>query len=241
MKLLINAGNTNITLGVGHDDIVMYEKIRRVDETGFVDVLRDIKSGYDIKSIVMASVVPSHDDGVLKLIESVFAVTVHELTLADVPLDYSSYASSLGLDRALTAYAALSRYPQPFIVFDLGTATSVQVVAHNKLVGGVIMSGLRMGLESLNLKTDLLPLVDELEVQSVIAKDTKSNIISGAIFGTIGAIEGVGERIESELRSECTWILTGGNTRYIKPHLYLECEIDMTLLLQGMLDIANLK
>ncbi|WP_157777181.1 type III pantothenate kinase [Erysipelothrix larvae] len=236
----MNAGNTNVTLGVGEEDVILFEKIRRVDESGIRQLLLEIKETYEIEACLLASVVPSQDERLIDIIKSVFECEVRILELKDVPLDITCYTTQLGLDRALTAYAAMNRYPQPFIVFDLGTATSIQVVNQDKFQGGLILSGLRMGLESLHKRTDLLPEVDEINVDKVIATSTETNMLNGAVYGAIGAIEGVGMRIEIELGSECTWILTGGNTRYIRNYLYRDFEVNLVLLLQGMLDVARL-
>ena len=66
--------------------------------------------------------------------------------------------AQLGSDRVADAVAAINNYPVPIIIVDMGTATTISVIDHDKnFLGGMILPGLRASLDSLTNRTSQLP------------------------------------------------------------------------------------
>ena len=66
-------------------------------------------------------------------------------------------------------------------------------------IGGVILPGLKVSLNSLSSKTAQLPYIS-LEVPShVIGKNTIDCMRSGIIYGNVDMIDGILDRMEKEL------------------------------------------
>ena len=97
---------------------------------------------------------------------------------------------TMGVDRALAAWGAISTYQQACLVIDGGTAlTFTGVDETRKLIGGAILPGLRSQLLSLKQKTSALPevmLPDSLPPRWAL--DTDSAIVSGVLYSAIAGI-----------------------------------------------------
>lgn len=240
MKLLINIGNTNLTIGIGEgNEITWWTKCRKQDLETFYKTIDDLRTVYTLEGCYIASVVPSVEKALFDALKERYQFEVIEIVHKHIPLDYSNYGVSLGIDRLLNAYAATEIYSQPSIIFDLGTATSVQVVDHDVFLGGMIMPGIKMGLEALNLKTDLLPQIETFNPTTIIANTTEANLISGAIYGVVASIEGVFTKMQEVLNTKANLVLTGGNAKVIKSYMSLPFILDEQLLLKGILIASN--
>jgi len=117
----------------------------------------------------------------------------------------------VGADRLANTAYAIEHLNLPAIVVDLGTATTFDVISHQKeYLGGIILPGVRMGAESLSSKTSLLPMIDVSFPKQVIGKNTITCIQSGVLFGYTDAIDGLLKRLQEELKTPCEIALTGG-------------------------------
>ncbi len=109
-------------------------------------------------------------------------VDFHVLSRKTLPFK-SLYSNSLGADRLLNAYAAYKKYSKPLVVFDFGTALTVDYVdgrgCHR---GGFIVPGPRLALSSLHAGTALLPKV----AVKYLAKGRVSGRPEGAVHYTRG-------------------------------------------------------
>jgi type III pantothenate kinase len=78
------------------------------------------------------------------------------ITTDQIPI--ANLYSSMGVDRALTALAAGSKYGYPVLVIDAGTAITITGIDDRPaLVGGAILPGLYVQLQSLYQATAALP------------------------------------------------------------------------------------
>jgi len=107
----------------------------------------------------------------------------------------------LGADRIANCIAATHLYPnRNFIVIDFGTATTFCAVnAEKDYLGGVILAGLRISMEALELKTARLPIVEIARPEHVTGRTTVENIQSGLYYGTIGMVKELTQRITKEV------------------------------------------
>ncbi len=126
------------------------------------------------------------------------------------------YPQRVGADRLAAAVAAncLRATNSPAIVVDAGTAITVDLIdGEGVFQGGAILPGLHLAALALAEKTDLLPLVGEIEPNSpppAVGKSTETAIRSGLFWGSIGAVREVIRQIELELLSRPQLFVTGG-------------------------------
>ena len=65
--------------------------------------------------------------------------------------------SEMGADRVADAVAAMTFYPVPLVIVDMGTATTVSVVDEKKrFMGGMILPGVRISLDALTARASQL-------------------------------------------------------------------------------------
>ena len=148
--------------------------------------------------------------------------------------------AQLGSDRVADAVAAIHEYPCPLIIIDMGTATTISAVDRNKnFLGGMIIPGLRVSLDSLTTRTSQLPKISLDPPKRVIGSNTIDCMRSGIIYSNASSIDGVVENIEEEIGEQCTVISTGGLAKVIIPYCKRKIIIDDQLLLKGLMIIYN--
>lgn len=114
---------------------------------------------------------------------------VHEITLDQVPLQ--GIYPTLGIDRALALWGAGETWGWPMLVIDAGTALTLTGADANRcLIGGAILPGLGLQLQSLSQKTANLPLIDTKDgaIPPRWAINTQDAISSGVIYTIIAGI-----------------------------------------------------
>lgn len=148
--------------------------------------------------------------------------------------------AQLGSDRVADAVAAIHEYPCPLIIIDMGTATTISAIDGNKnFLGGMIIPGLRVSLDSLTTRTSQLPKISLDPPKRVIGSNTIDCMRSGIIYSNASSIDGVVEKIEEEIGEQCTVISTGGLAKVIIPYCKRKIIIYDQLLLKGLMIIYN--
>jgi type III pantothenate kinase len=246
MLLVIDAGNSNLTLGVfrGAELLaqgrLLTERDKTAEEYGVEIHKLFARAGVDVKEvkgIAIASVVPQLDQQLAVIAARDFGVTplfVDHTTDTGLKLLYDT-PSELGADRIVDAAAALAKYGAPCIVVDFGTATTFNAVnAAHEYLGGVIAPGVMISAEALFSRTAKLPRVEIERPQKVIATSTRGAMQSGLYHGYAGLVDGVLEKMIAEMDSQPRVIATGGlATRIAGASKYIE-KIDETLTLDGL-------
>ena len=118
----------------------------------------------------------------------------------------------LGSDRIANAVAAYELYGGPCITIDFGTATSFGAIsARGEFLGGAICPGLKLAAEALTERAAKLPRFELAKPESVIGKNTVTNMQAGIVYGYIGQINYLVERMKRELGApNAKVIATGG-------------------------------
>lgn len=148
--------------------------------------------------------------------------------LKDSPYDMNS----LGVDRMLAIHGAILKTKSPFILCDLGTATTFNIVnEEHKLMGGLILPGLSMSRDALTKNTGLLPKIEFEGVINEFATNTQENIRSGIILSLIYTAQTLAHKTGFPL------ILTGGHSSLIKKHFEIPIKVYPNLLIEGMRDL----
>ena len=143
--------------------------------------------------------------------------------------------SAVGKDRIADAAYAAANYPLPVITVDLGTATTFNVVDENRVFrGGVICPGLSTGLRALGDRCAQLPQIHLARPRHAIGTTTQECMLSGSVMGTAVLLDGMAARIEEELGSSATLVLTGGLAKYVAPLCRHPLTYDPELMLKGL-------
>jgi type III pantothenate kinase len=246
MLLAIDAGNTNITLGVFCEQELIAQwrlptdRKRSAEEYG-ADVRRLFGRSNidcrDVDGIAIASVVPQLDEALRQMAEDQFKLTplfVSHTTDTGLKILYDSPAD-LGVDRIVDAVAAVTKYGAPCIVVDFGTATTFNVVnARCEYLGGAIAPGVRISAEALFARAAKLPPVEIERPAKVIGSSTVGAMQTGLFYGYVGLVDGVLEQMIAELGEKPRVIATGGLAPVIATASRFIEEIDPTLTLEGL-------
>ena len=145
--------------------------------------------------------------------------------------------TELGGDLVAAAVGAAERYPLPCIIVDMGTATAVGVIdGTGSYIGGLICPGVGLGQSSLAQSASQLPDVSLDKPKRIIGKNTRDSMQSGIIHGAAAMLDGVLERVESELgQSIASVVVTGERAGVIVPNCRREgIVIDEDLVMYGL-------
>ena len=241
MLLVLDIGNTNITLGIfDKDNLVETARLlsdKNISQKEYELLIKSKTENYKITSCIIGSVVEELKTTVKKACDNVFQIdsslfTIESLKDFEILLENPN---QVGADRIANAYAAMRKYSLPAIVVDIGTAITFDVVSKNGgFLGGVIMPGVNLQLKSLNLNTSKLPQINVGASENAIGDSTEKALLSGVIRGTACAIEGLLYQCESELGSKATVIATGGQSQLISEYMSRKFDyINPSLTLEG--------
>jgi type III pantothenate kinase len=190
----------------------------------------------DIDGVALCSSVPAITAAVREMTTRYFgfsAVVVEPGVKTGMPILYDN-PREVGADRIADAVAAFDLYGGPTIVVDFGTATTMEAISANgEYLGGAIMPGIEISLEALFSRAAALRKVELVEPRSVIGKNTVESIQSGAIFGFAAQVDGLCQRIKTEL-GEATVVATGGLAGLISPYTSSVDELEPWLTLHGL-------
>lgn len=252
MVLAIDIGNTNIVIGVFEDDkIIFCDRISTNINLTSMEYTILIKNLLEINNLnsgsfeggIISSVVPqvtqNVKDAMSRLVKKdIIVVGAGIKTGLNILLDTPS---QLGSDRVADAVAAMHYFSVPCIIIDMGTATTISVIDKNKnFIGGAIMPGLYTALNSLSLKASQLSNISLTPPpKKVIGSNTADCMRSGVLFGTAASVDGIIDRIETELGEKCQVVSTGGIANTVIPHCKHEIFVDNELLLKGLMIIYN--
>lgn len=246
MLLAVDIGNTNTVAGVFVSSrLVARWRIatdarRMPDEYGALVrslfALADLDPAA-ISGVIIAGVVPAAQAAVDE------AVRVHlglEPLIVSPALDLgieirNQPPQGVGSDRIANAVAAIERYGVPAIVADFGTGTNFDVVDRSgAYAGGAIAPGLEISMAALFGHTAQLPHVALIAPPRAIGTTTITALQSGIIYGYAGLVDGLVERISSELEGDVQVIATGGLAAIVAPHARTVRHVDLDLTLDGL-------
>lgn len=247
MILAIDMGNTNIVIGgIDSECTHFVERITTSHEKTALEYAIKIKNILEIhhieidsiKGAIVSSVVPPLNAMIASAVKKLFGfrpmlVGSGMKTGLNIIMDNPK---TVGSDLIVDAIAAINEYPCPLIIVDMGTATTISVIDQSgNYIGGVILPGLKVSLDSLSGKTAQLPFISLDIPPKVIGKNTIDCMRSGIMYGSAGMIDGIIDRMEEELGEPATIIATGGLSRFVTPLCRHTIAYDEALLLKGLL------
>jgi type III pantothenate kinase len=246
MLLTIDVGNTNIVYGLFEGDRLVHQfrvesaRGRTADEYAvqlwaLFDMHAVDLSG--VSAAILACVVPSLTEPMVELVRRAFGrptmvvgpgIRTGMAILIDNPRE-------IGADRIADAVAGYERAKGGVIVVDFGTSTNFDCVTpKGEYLGGVLAPGLQISADALFTRAAKLPRVEIAKPQKVVGKSTVHAMQSGIVYGYVGLVDGIVERLIAELGYPCAVIATGGLSRLIAPLSKTITEVDDVLTLIGL-------
>lgn len=251
MILLIDVGNTNVTIGV-HDGEKIFASWRMTtkrdltsDEIGMT--LRSYfalggVSPQDIDGTIISSVVPPIMYSLIHAVKKYLdqePIIVSDKSKMNLAIKYDN-PKEVGADRLVNAVGALKKYKAPLIIIDFGTATTFCAVsAKSEYLGGVILPGLKVSLEALVEKTSKLPKIEIAKPDKVIGTNTVESMQSGMYYGYAGSVDNIVFKMKQSLGDNATVIATGGLATMISKEAKSIDIIDSKLTLEGLKTIYD--
>ncbi len=246
MLLAIDVGNTNIVYGLFEADRLVHQfrvesaRGRTADEYAVqLRALLDMH-GVPLSAVdaaILACVVPSLTDPMLRLVERVFsreAVVVGPGIRTGMAILIEN-PREVGADRIADAVAGFERARGGVIVVDFGTSTNFDVVTpKGEYLGGVLAPGLQISADALFARAAKLPRVEIARPPKVVGKNTVHAMQSGIVYGYVGLVDGLVERLLAELGFPAAVIATGGLAPLIAPLSKTIGEVDDHLTLTGL-------
>ena len=236
MFLAIDIGNTNITLGAYDGDELVFvtrlatDRSRTPDQYAIefkqIFALHDAPS-HSFSGAALSSVVPELSATMCEAIER---ITGHKpmvlgpgiKTGMNILIDNPA---QLGADLLAGCIGAANLYPLPCLVIDLGTASKLSVIDKNGAFRGcTIAPGIGISLDALSQRTSQLPSISLKTPDHAIGTNTLDSMQAGTVFGFAAMIDGLCNKLESELnQGKMSAVATGGLAR----DLIKSCERDI--------------
>jgi type III pantothenate kinase len=246
MLLVIDVGNTNIVYGLFDGEDLKHQfrvesgRGRTADE--YAVVLKQLCEMHgiaasEIDAAIIASVVPALTEPMVGLVKRAFDIEpkiVGPGIRSGMAILYEN-PREVGADRIVNAVAAFEKIKAGVIVVDFGTATTFDCVTpKGEYLGGVIAPGIQISADALFSRAAKLPRVEIVQPPKVVGKNTVHSMQSGIVYGYVGLVDGVVERLKEELGYPCEVIATGGLASLIAPLTRNIKDVDPNLTLTGL-------
>ena len=247
MILVIDVGNTNMTLGVYEGEELkctfrmMTQTPRTSDEYGVVITQMLKNKGIDAERLegsIVASVVP---DVMHSLIGALVKYTDTRPVIVGPGIKtgiriITEDPRAIGADRIVDAVAAYEKYGGPVLVLDFGTATTYDLITEKgEFAAGITPPGIRISSEALWTKAAKLPNFEIKKPKSILAQETISSMQAGLVYGQIGQTEYIIRKVQEEsgIRN-LKVVATGGLGRLIADETDAIHIYDSSLTLDGL-------
>jgi len=254
MLLCLDVGNTQIYGGLFKDG-ELFLQFRRMSRASFTsdemgvflkNVIRE--NNYypeDVKQISICSVVPDKNYSIRNACIKYFNATPFFLqpgVKTGLKIKYKN-PLEVGADRIANAVAGIKMFPnQNLIIVDYGTATTFCVITKEReYLGGVIIPGVRISMETLASHTAKLPQVEITQIDKSFGQTTVESIQIGLYQGQIATVREITKKITNEaFQGEKPLVIgTGGFSSMFQNENIFD-EIIQTLVLKGLYDAFKL-
>jgi type III pantothenate kinase len=238
MLLAVDVGNTNIVYGLFEGETLVHqfrvESARGRTSDEYAVQLHALLamhgvSAPSVDAAIIACVVPSLNEPMIQLVKRGFGrdplvvgpgIRTGMAILIENPRE-------VGADRIADAVAGFDKAKGGVVVVDFGTSTNFDCVTpKGEYLGGVLAPGLQISADALFTRAAKLSRVEIAKPAKVVGKSTVQAVQSGIVYGYVGLVDGLVERIREELGFPCAVIATGGLASLIAPLSKTIGEVD---------------
>lgn len=245
--LAIDIGNTNVHLGLWHDNSWRLSWRARTVADKMPDEYAVLVRNFlgsanltykDVTGVIIGSVVPPLTFSFSELVRrymNIEPINVTNRTPMKITIEIDQ-PEQAGADRIINAAAVHELYGGPAIVIDFGTATTFDVVArHGAYQGGAIAPGIGVAHDALVSRTARLHKIDLVPPPCPIGTNTIHAMQSGIFWGYVGLVEGLVERLRKAMdEQDIKIIATGGLAPLFDQHTSVIDLIAPELTLDGL-------
>lgn len=246
MILVIDAGNTNITMGAYENEDLVFVSRLATDRYATSDrIAIDIYSILQIKQIAdrnfegaaISSVVPEITNALRDAVRKVTGkkpVVIGPGVKTGLNIRVDNPAG-LGADLVATAVAAKAQYKLPCLILDLGTATKVSAVDEKgAFLGCSISPGVALSLAALTRGASQLSNISLKAPDHAIGTNDDDSMNAGSIFGTVDMLDGMCDRFAKELKAPVQTIVATGGLSGLTENCKHDVVLNPDLVLQGL-------
>ena len=190
-----------------------------------------------VRGSILSSVVPELSEVLVSACRAAFR---HEMLVVGpgmktgMPILIES-PREVGADRIVNSVAAFERTKSGTIVVDFGTATTFDCISpKGEYLGGAIAPGVQIAAEALFVRAAKLPRVELAKPPRAVGRNTTHAMQSGILFGYVGLVDGLVERLRAELGFPCRVLATGGLATVVHAESRAIDEVDEFLTLEGL-------
>ena len=247
MILVMDVGNTNIVLGIYKEKSLIQnwrmatDKNKTSDEYGVFLTTLVKNAGIDplsIDSVIISSVVPP----IIYSLQNAFRKYFNASPIIIGPgiktglnIKYDN-PKEVGADRIVNAVAGYEIYKSALIIIDFGTATTFcSISSKGEYQGGVICPGIKISADALFNNTAKLPRIELIKPETIIGKNTISSMQSGIVYGYVGMVDYIVNKMKKEMKEEKVKVLaSGGFAKLIASESETIDEVNPFLTLEGL-------
>lgn len=247
MLLVIDVGNTHITLGVFDKKVLKgtfrmtTRQSRTSDEYGILmcNMLeyRGIQKEL-VDDVIISSVVPDVMHSLISSVIKYFNTKPYNVgpgCKTGIRINAIN-PKEIGADRIVDAVAAYELYGGPVLVLDFGTATTYDLITKDgSFVAGITSPGIEISAKALWQDAAKLPKIAIEKPDSILAKETISSMQAGLVYGYIGQVEYIVKKVREESGIENLKVVaTGGLGKIIADETDSIDVYDAQLTLKGL-------
>ena len=246
MILVMDTGNTNIVLGVYDEGKLKYHwRMETYKQKTEDEYAMQVKSLFmhvgltfeEINGIIISSVVPPVMFPLEQMCQKYFnqkPLIVGPGMKTGLNIKYEN-PREVGADRIVNAVAAIEEYGSPLIIVDFGTATTYCYINEDSgYMGGAIAPGIGISMEALFDRASKLPRIELARPDYVVGKNTVAAMQSGIVYGYVGQVEGIVNRMKAQSKEEPFVVATGGLADLIASETTAIDVVDNFLTLKGL-------
>lgn len=247
MILVLDVGNTNMTLGIYQGKELkatfrmMTKTPRTSDEYGVMitQLLRNRgMEAMELEGSIVASVVPDvmHSlMGALVRYTGTKPMNVGPGIRTGIRI-VTEEPRAIGADRIVDAVAAYEKYGGPVLVLDFGTATTYDLITEKgEFTAGITAPGIRISSEALWTQAAKLPNIEIKKPKTILAQETITSMQAGLVYGQIGQTEYIISKVKEESGlKDLKVVATGGLGRLIADETKAIDIYDSSLTLDGL-------
>lgn len=239
MILAIDIGNSYTKIAVYEGKEVVRREL--VHKTQSFD-LENILSKYRIEKIAISTV--GREVEIERQVEASGIETRRLRRGMDLPFanDYRT-PETLGLDRIAGMLGAWGTHEgaKDFLVMDLGTCNTYDMMIDGRYVGGNIAPGVEMRLRAMHEFTAKLPMISVEEADKAVEQMTDTiggttveAMACGAIIGVRDEIERIIDEFRKRTGDKGVCVVTGGYADVVVKRLKSDVEVNPYLVLDGL-------